>query len=66
MQASPAKPELLSLREVAKLLGIGLRSLNRNVERGLFPPPIRLASRTLRYSRRAVLAWIDEKSGRLR
>jgi predicted DNA-binding transcriptional regulator AlpA len=66
MTVSVHQPELLSLREVADLLGIGLRSLNRNVERGFFPPPIRLSTRTLRYSRRAVLAWIDERSGRLR
>jgi predicted DNA-binding transcriptional regulator AlpA len=66
MPLAPAKPELLRLREVADLLGIGLRSLNRNVERGLFPRPIRLSSRTLRYSRRAVLQWIAERSERLR
>jgi len=62
---NPVRPELLTLSEVADLLGIGLRSLNRNVEAGHFPAPIRLSRRTLRYSRRAVLAWIDEKSGRV-
>jgi predicted DNA-binding transcriptional regulator AlpA len=66
MKVTGVKPEMLSLREVAQLLGIGLRSLGRNVNEGLFPPPVRLGRRTLRYSRRAVLAWIDEKSGRLR
>ena len=66
MQVTAAKPELLSIRQVTELLGIGRRSLSRHVRLGLFPPPIRLGSRTLRYSRRAVLAWIDERSGRLR
>lgn len=66
MTVAPAKPELLRVREVADLLGIGLRSLQRNVEQGLFPQPIRLSSRTLRYSRRAVLQWIAERSERLR
>ena len=66
MQTAANRPEMLTLQEVAALLGIGLRSLNRNVQTGLFPPPIRLGRRTLRYSRRAVLAWIDEKSGRPR
>ena len=66
MQTAANRPEMLTLQEVADLLGIGLRSLNRNVQTGLFPPPIRLGRRTLRYSRRAWLAWIDEKSGRLR
>ena len=64
MQTAANRPEMLTLHEVAALLGIGLRSLNRNVQTGLFPAPIRLGRRTLRYSRRAVLAWIDEQSGR--
>ena len=66
MQTAANRPEMLTLQEVADLLGIGLRSLNRHVQTGLFPPPLRLGRRTLRYSRRALLAWIDEKSGRLR
>lgn len=58
-----SRPELLRLREVAHLLGIGLRSLNRLIASGSFPPPIRLSGRTLRYSRRAVVDWIARKSG---
>jgi predicted DNA-binding transcriptional regulator AlpA len=62
MQSRVFRPEMLRKREVARLLGIGLRSLNRNVEQGRFPRAIRLGTRTLRYSRRAVLAWIAEQS----
>lgn len=65
MHVSPEKPELLTVKEVAALLGIGLRSLSRHVQCGFFPPPLRLGSRTLRYSRRAVLAWIAKQSGRV-
>lgn len=65
MQALPEKPELMTLKEVAELLGVGLRSLNRHVRRGFFPPPLRLGTRTLRYSRRTVLDWIAEQSGRV-
>lgn len=64
MQASPEKPELLTVKEVAQLLGIGLRSINRHVRNGFLPPPLRLGLRTLRYSRRAVLDWVAEQSRR--
>jgi predicted DNA-binding transcriptional regulator AlpA len=60
--AGDLSPELLTLGEVSHLLGIGLRSLNRSIDMGVFPPPIRLGKRCLRYSRRAVLAWIDAQS----
>jgi excisionase family DNA binding protein len=48
-------------KEVAQILGIGQRSLARYVQSGDFPKPIRLG-RSLRYSKQAVLAWIDRRS----
>jgi excisionase family DNA binding protein len=65
MQASPEKPELLTVQEVAELLGIGRRSISRHVQNGCLPPPLRLGRRTLRYSRRAVLDWVAEQSRRI-
>jgi predicted DNA-binding transcriptional regulator AlpA len=65
MQDRTTRPEMLRMQEVADLLGIGLRSLTRCVSSGVFPSPVRLGTRTLRWSRRAVLAWIDQQqSGR--
>ena len=49
---------MLTLWEVARLLGIGLRTLRRHIAAGNFPKPIRIGG-TLRYSRKAVLKWID-------
>jgi predicted DNA-binding transcriptional regulator AlpA len=51
----------LRSKEVAQLLGIGERSLFRHVKSGAFPRPMRLG-RSLRWSRIAVLDWIDCRS----
>lgn len=64
MKTSPVKPELLTAQEVAALLGIGVRSLARHVQRGLLPRPLRIGTRTLRYSRQAVMAWVADQAGR--
>ena len=55
-------PVTLRPKEVAELLGIGERSLFRYLKAGELPPPIRLG-RSLRWSRQAVMAWIDSRSG---
>ena len=52
---------MLTLQEVARFLGIGLRSLRRHIAAGNFPKPIRIGG-TQRYSRKAVLTWIDARS----
>jgi excisionase family DNA binding protein len=54
-------PMTLRPKEVAELLGIGQRSLFRYLKAGELPPPIRLG-RSLRWSRQAVLEWLDARS----
>jgi excisionase family DNA binding protein len=54
-------PLTLRPKEVAQILGIGQRSLARYVQSGDFPKPIRLGS-SRRYSKQAVLDWIDQRS----
>jgi len=61
MPATDGSPVMLTLREVASLLGIGLRTLRRHIAAGNFPKPIRLGG-TLRYSLKAVKSWIDARS----
>lgn len=56
------QPITLRLKEVAKMLGIGSRSLARYIQAGEFPKPIRLG-RSLRYSKQAVLDWIKREGG---
>ncbi len=54
-------PLLLSLREVADVLGIGLRSLHRHIKAGRFPRPIRIGG-TRRFSRKSIAQWVDSQS----
>jgi excisionase family DNA binding protein len=61
MPANEDHQIMLTLWEVARLLGIGLRTLRRHIAAGNFPKPIRIGG-TLRYSRKAVLKWIDARS----
>jgi predicted DNA-binding transcriptional regulator AlpA len=61
MSDSKLRPVTLRSKDVAALLGIGERSLSRYVESGAFPRPIRLG-RSLRWSEKAVLEWIDSRS----
>jgi excisionase family DNA binding protein len=61
MPTTDGSPVMLTLREVASLLGIGLRTLRRHIAAGSFPKPIRIGG-TLRYSLKAVESWIDARS----
>jgi excisionase family DNA binding protein len=56
------EPVTLRLAEVAQMLGIGRRSLARYIRSGEFPKPIRLG-RSRRYSKQAILQWIDREGG---
>ncbi len=42
-------PVLLTSREVAKLLHIGVKSVFKLVQAGVVPPPIRLSRKVLRW-----------------
>ncbi len=53
---------LIDVRAVADLLDVSVRSVERMVKNREFVPPIRLNARTVRWSRAAVEAWIEERS----
>lgn len=55
---TPGGPELLTLREVAKLCGVSQRTVWGWAAAGISPPPLKIGKGTVRYSRRAYEAWI--------
>ena len=55
---APGGPELLRLSEVAALCGVSPRTLWGWAESGVSPPALKISRGTVRYSRRAYLAWI--------
>lgn len=57
------KPERLTYRigEIAEMLGIHRRTLERMRSSGEFPPPDRLIGKRPMWTRETVLSWIGKK-----
>ncbi|WP_414675655.1 helix-turn-helix transcriptional regulator [Methyloceanibacter sp.] len=51
--------ELLTIDEVAELLGLKKWTIRRKVRDGSFPAPIRLSEQTNRWRARDVEAWLQ-------
>lgn len=52
---------LADLAEVERLSGIKQSEIYEQMKYGNFPRPRKLSSRCVRWERRAVLAWVDER-----
>jgi predicted DNA-binding transcriptional regulator AlpA len=60
-----ARPELLTMKDIADMFGVKLRTVKRWRAIGLLPEPSRITGRTLRWSLDDILAWFeDRKRGR--
>lgn len=53
-------PDLVTEVEIAPVVGLSPKTLSNMRSRGEGPPYVRISGRAIRYSRRAVDAWIDE------
>lgn len=60
--ASQPRPALMDVDEVARDLGIGVRTLQRLKQLGQVPAPIKVGGQ-VRWRRADVEAWIAEKGG---
>jgi prophage regulatory protein len=58
----PADALLLTVRQVATLTQLGVRTIWRYVAVGYFPPPISIGPKAKRWTRQAVEAWIAAKA----
>lgn len=56
--AATSAPRLLALPEVKKLVGLGTTSIYSKVNSGIFPRPIRLGGRCVRWIESEVVAWL--------
>lgn len=52
---------LLRDKEVARMIGVSRGTLWRMVKAGLFPPPIRVGLRAVRWRLSEVLEWIASR-----
>jgi predicted DNA-binding transcriptional regulator AlpA len=57
--ASDLKPLLLSARDLAATLGVGLRTLRAMDARGRIPAPLRLSPGCVRWRYAEIRAWLD-------
>jgi predicted DNA-binding transcriptional regulator AlpA len=60
IEQSQLAPLLVTTTQAARILGVCTVTLLRDRTRR-FPPPVRLSSRCLRWSVRALQEWVDEQ-----
>ena len=51
----------LSIKEVSNLIGISVSTINRQVEKGRFPPKHKLSTQRVGFLKYQVDKWIDGK-----
>ena len=51
----------LSIKEVSNLIGISVSTINRQVEKGTFPPKHKLSAQRIGFLKYQIYEWIDGK-----
>ena len=51
----------LNIKEVSELLGISVSTINRQIEKGTFPPKNKLSTKRIGFLRYQIDQWIDGK-----
>lgn len=59
--ASGQGADLIAIADVAAILSVSKQAAARIAAAGDFPKPFRLNQRTVKYSKTAVLAWLQSK-----
>ena len=52
----------LNIKEVSKLLGISISTINRLIKRGEFPPKVKISPRRMVFMKEQIKEWIDQKA----
>ena len=55
----------LTIKEVSKLLGISVSTINRLIKRGEFPSKKQLSPRRFAFMKYEIQEWINQKNQRL-
>tara|TARA_Y100000287_G_scaffold132442_1_gene107449 strand:+ start:106 stop:303 length:198 start_codon:yes stop_codon:yes gene_type:complete len=52
----------LTIKEVSKLIGLSVSTINRLVEKEEFPPKIKISPRRMVFMKKQIEEWIDKKN----
>ena len=52
----------LTIKEVSKLIGISVSTINRLIKKGVFPNKIQLSTRRMVFVKKEIDEWIEEKN----
>ena len=52
----------LTIKEVSKILGISVSTINRLIKKGDFPPKIQISPRRMVFMKKQIQEWIKSKS----
>ena len=51
----------LTIKEVSKLIGLSVSTINRLVKKGDFPPKVKISPRRIVFMKKEIDDWIDAK-----
>ena len=57
------KRHFLSIKEVSNLIGISVSTINRQVEKGRFPPKHKLSAQRVGFLKYEIDQWIEGERG---
>ena len=55
------KRHFLSIKEVSNFIGISVSTINRQVEKGRFPPKHKLSAQRIGFLKYQIDQWIEDK-----
>ena len=61
MSNSEKRP-FLTIKEVSKLIGLSVSTINRLVKKEEFPPKIKISPRRMIFMKKQIEEWIDKKN----
>ena len=59
VQRANVERQLLSIKEVAEMVGFSPATIYRRLSEGEFPRPVKVGNKTL-WKRQSILDWVDE------
>ena len=59
IQRADVERQLLSIKEVAEMVGFSPATIYRRLSEGEFPRPVKVGNKTL-WKRQSILDWVDE------